>query len=107
MAKARKFSPEFKAQVALEIITGKKTLAQASQHYQIKGRVLSRWQAQFLEGASAIFESGQPAEQKRLQERIAELERLAAKQALHLEIAQKANHYLKSLPPEDESQRKR
>ncbi len=103
MGKARKFSPEFKAQVVLEIVSGGKSLAQASRDYQIKNTVLSRWKAQFFEGAAGIFEPGRPAEEKRLRERIADLERLAGKQALQLEIAKKASRYLKSLPPESES----
>ena len=103
MGKARKFSPEFKAQVVLEMVSGRKSLAQASREYQIKDTVLSRWKAQFLEGAPGIFEAGRPAEEKRLRGRIADLERLAGKQALQLEIAKKASRYLKSLPPESES----
>lgn len=103
MGKARKFSPEFKAQVVLEIVSGRKSLAQASRDYQVKDTVLSRWKAQFLDGAPGIFEAGRPAEEKRLRERIADLERLAGKQALQLEIAKKASRYLKSLPPESES----
>ena len=103
MGKARKFSPEFKAQVVLEIVSGRKSLALASREYQVKDTVLSRWKAQFLDGAPGIFEAGRPAEEKRLRERIADLERLAGKQALQLEIAKKASRYLKSLPPENES----
>ena len=103
MGKARKFSPEFKAQIVLEIVSGSKSLAQASREYQIKDTVLSRWKAQFLDGAPGIFEAGRPAEEKRLRKRIADLERLAGKQALQLEIAKKASRYLKSLPPESES----
>ena len=103
MGKARKFSPEFKARVVLEIVSGRKSLALASREYQIKNTVLSRWKAQFLEGAPGIFEAGRPAEEKRLRERITDLERLAGKQALQLEIAKKASRYLQSLPPENES----
>ena len=98
MGTARKFSPEFKAQVVLEIVSGRKSLAKASREYQIKDTVLHRWKTQFLEGMPDIFAPGQPAEQKRLRDRIADLERLAGKQALQLEIAKKATHYLKSLP---------
>lgn len=103
MGKPRKFSPEFKAEVALEIVSGKRSLAEASREYQIKDTVLHRWKTQFLEGLPEIFAPGHPAEQKRLRDRIAELERLAGKQALQLEIAKKASHYLKSLPPENAS----
>lgn len=103
MGKPRKFSPEFKAEVVLEIVSGNRSLAEVSREYQIKDTVLHRWKAQFLEGAPGIFVQGRPAEHKRLQERIGELERLAGKQALQLEIAKKAKHYLKSPAPENES----
>ena len=103
MGKPRRFSPEFKARVMLEIVSGKKSLAEVSREHQIKDTVLQRWKSQFLEGLPEIFSPGQPAEQKRLRDRIAELERLAGKQALQLEIAKKARHYLGSLRSENES----
>jgi transposase-like protein len=102
VGKPRRFSPEFKASVMLEIVSGRKSLAQVSREHQIKDTVLHRWKTQFLEGLPEIFAPGQPAEQKRLRDRIAELERLAGKQALQLEIAKKASQYLASLPPENE-----
>lgn len=103
MGRPRRFSPEFKAGVMLEIVSGKKSLAAVGREHQIKDTVLQRWKTQFLEGLPEIFAPGQPAEQKRLRERVAELERLAGKQALQLEIAKKASHYLSSLPIENES----
>lgn len=103
MGKARRFSPEFKSQVMLEIVSGKKSLAAVSREHRIKDTVLHRWKAQFLEGLPEIFAPGHPAEQKRLRDRIAELERLAGKQALQLEIAKKASSALAFQPPESES----
>ena len=103
MGKPRKFSPEFKAQVMLEIVSGKRSLAEVSREYQIKDTVLHRWKTQFLEGLPEIFAPGQPTEQKRLRDRIADLERLAGKQALQLEIAKKASRILASRPGENES----
>ena len=103
MGKPRRFSSEFKAQVMLEIVSGQKSLAEASREYRIKDTVLHRWKAQFLEGLPEIFAPGQPAEQKRLRDRIAELERLAGKQALQLEIAKKASRTLASRAGENES----
>ena len=58
MGKPRKFSPEFKAQVMLEIVSGKKSLAAASREYQIKDTLLQRWKVQFLEGLAGDFRSG-------------------------------------------------
>jgi transposase-like protein len=43
MAKRRNFSGEFKARVVLKLISGKKSLAEASREYSIKDSVLSRW----------------------------------------------------------------
>ena len=77
MGKPRKFSPEFKAQLMLKIVSGKKSLAEVSREHRIKDTLLHRWKTQFWEGLPEIFAPGQPAEQKRLRDRIAELERLA------------------------------
>ena len=51
MVERRKFSPEFKARVVLELISGKKGLMEASRDYGIKDTVLSRWKQEFIERA--------------------------------------------------------
>ena len=56
-----------------------------------------------LEGAKQSFAFGEAAEQKRRADKVAELERLVGKLTMQLEIAKKASHYVKSLPPESES----
>lgn len=95
MKKRRKFSPKFKAQVAMEIIIGHKSLAQASRDYQIKESVLHRWKAQFLEGSAQIFAPDRhAAEYKALHDQLAEAQRLVGKLTLQLEIAKKASPYL-------------
>ncbi len=103
MGKYRKHSPETKVRIVLEILRGEKSLAQASREYQIKDSLLYRWKDQFLEGAKQAFAYGQPAEQKRRADKMAELERLVGKLTMQLEIAKKASHYVQSLPPESES----
>ena len=50
--------------------------------------LLSHWKAQFLSNASKVFESASEADPQ--QARIAELERLAGKQSLEMEILKKA-----------------
>jgi len=49
--------------------------------------VLSRWRQEFLERAPQLFE--QPGKQDSQAERVAELERLAGRLALQLEMAKK------------------
>ena len=103
MGKYRKFTPDTKVRIILEILRGEKSLAQASRNYQIKSSLLYRWKDQFLEGAKQSFAFGEAAEQKRRADKVAELERLVGKLTMQLEIAKKASHYVKSLPPESES----
>ena len=85
--KRRTFSPEFKAKVVLELISGEKGLMEASREYQIKDTVLSRWKQQFLAQAPQIFERSKKMDPQ--EERIAELERVAGRMALELEMAKK------------------
>jgi len=45
MKQRRTFSPEFKAQVVLEVLSGAKTQAEACREYQLKPELLSKWKA--------------------------------------------------------------
>ncbi len=103
MGRHRKYTPETKVRIVLEILRGEKSVAQASREYRIKDSLLYRWKDQFLDGAKQAFAYGQPAEQKRRADKVAELERLVGKLTMQLEIAKKASHYVKSLPLESES----
>ena len=103
MGKQRKYTPETKVRIVLEILRGEKSVAQASREYRIKDSLLYRWKDQFLAGAKQAFAYGQPAEQKRRADKVAELERLVGKLTMQLEIAKKASHYVTSLPLESEN----
>jgi len=94
MSKRRNFSAEFKAKVVLELISGAKSAAELCREYELKPDLLSHWKSQFLANAGKVFESVKETDPQ--QERIAELERLAGKQSLELEILKKA---LTLLPP--------
>jgi transposase len=54
----RKFSADFKAKVALEAIKNQKTLAELSQQFEINSVTISKWEAEFLENMSVVFENG-------------------------------------------------
>jgi transposase-like protein len=94
MAKRRRFTPEFKAQVVLEILNGLKTTAEVCREHKLQAQVVNRWKSVFLEQAPTIFEraSGQTGEQQR----VAELERLVGRLAMELEVAKKASSILQS-----------
>jgi len=85
----RRFSPEFKAQVVIELLTGEKGLMEASRDYEIKDTVLSRWKQQFLERSTELFKTPGMKE-KGQEEKIADLERMIGQLTMELEIAKKA-----------------
>jgi transposase len=85
MAARRSFTAEFKAKVVLELISGQKSLTQASREYEIKDTVLSRWKQEFLAKAGQVFE--QPKEVQEKEERIAELERMVGRLTMQLEAS--------------------
>lgn len=84
----RNFTAEFKAKVVLEIISGRKSAAELCREYSLKPDLVSQWKNQFLANAAQVFESASQADPQ--QARIQELERLAGKQSLELEILKKA-----------------
>jgi transposase-like protein len=94
MIKRRKFTPEFKAQVAMEVISGAKSAAEACREYSLKPSVVSDWKATLMANAANTFDN--PVERSREQEQIAELERMVGRQTMELEILKKASNILNS-----------
>ena len=94
MRTRRNFSAEFKAKMVLEALSGAKSAAEICREHNLKPDLLSHWKNQFLANASKVFESGTAVDPQ--QARIEELEKLAGKQSLEIEILKKA---LTILPP--------
>ncbi len=89
MRKQRKFTPELKARICLQILTGAKTSAQICREYQLSETVVSRWKKQFIENASMVFEHD--TVQTKDDERTSELERMIGRLSMELEVAKKAS----------------
>ena len=53
--KRRKFSPEFKASVAIEAIRERYTLAELSEKFEGSAVMIFRWKKAFLENSSKAF----------------------------------------------------
>jgi lipopolysaccharide/colanic/teichoic acid biosynthesis glycosyltransferase len=51
------FTPELKAQIVLEVISGVKSTVEACREYGLKPYVLARWQADFLQNAAKAFQN--------------------------------------------------
>lgn len=62
--KRRKFTERFKAKVAIEAISGVKTLAEMSKEYQIHPNQISKWKRLILTNAPELFASGKKAAAK-------------------------------------------
>jgi len=92
MRTRRKFSPEFKARLVLEVIAGATTAAEACRDHHLKPDLFSKWKTTFVAQAARVFETG--PELDPAQARIAELERLVGRLSLELEVAKKASRLL-------------
>lgn len=87
----RCFSPDFKLRLAVQLVSGQRTVSELSREHEIKDSVLTRWRDEFLARAPMIFGS-MPTTGA---ERIAELERELGRQHMELELLKKASHQLR------------
>jgi transposase-like protein len=94
MNQRRRFTPQFKTRVVLEVLTKLKSMAQVCREYDLKEQVVTRWKAEFLERAPSLFATDQQRDQD--QARMADLERLVGRLTMELEIAKKASQLLDS-----------
>jgi transposase-like protein len=100
MRKRRCFSPEFKAQVVLEVLTGVQSQAEACRKHGLGANLLALWRTAFLERAHLVFDSDsiRSAEQVR----IAEVEQVLGRMTLENEILKKVSSRLGSLSKRNE-----
>ena len=83
----RSFTPQFKAQVVLEVLSGQKSASESARQHKLKPELISRWKDIALEGLESLFEGD--GQRSRDQDRIAELERMVGRLTMELEIAKK------------------
>jgi transposase len=55
----KKYSPEFKAKVALEALKGDETLSSLASKYGVHPNLISNWKRQLKSGMKEIFRDGQ------------------------------------------------
>jgi len=75
----RNFSSVFKAQVAIEALKERETLAELSKRFEVHPNMISKWKQEFVERSSEIFSTKAPqenfeAEKERLFAKIGQLE---------------------------------
>ena len=72
----RKFSPSFKAKVAIEALKERESLAELSKRFEVHPTVISKWKQAFLENSSSVFEKEKDDKEE---EQHLDLEKLYAK----------------------------
>ena len=92
MRKRRQFTPEFKAQVVLDLLTGQHTPAEACRKHTLSPTLLATWKAAFLERASTVFRADERRDEEHA--RIAELERMVGRLTMEAEVLKKASTLL-------------
>lgn len=105
MNKRRKYSPEEKAKIVLEVLREDSTLVEISNKYEVSQQLISRWKSEFLANMPSVFDK-KAAETEKLKQQFEEekavLERkigeltididwLKKKQAQALELRKKRN----------------
>jgi transposase-like protein len=71
----KQYSPEFKTKVALEALSGLKTLWEIAQIYEISPILVSKWKAIAIKNMSWIFSGNIKTQEKQSEERIEKLYR--------------------------------
>ena len=97
MPKRRHFTAEFKAQTVLTILSNTQSAAELCREHHLKPELVSNWKTEFLTHACRVFERDSAIDPQ--QARIDELERLAGKLSLELEIAKKVLRLSSSAAP--------
>ena len=95
MSKRRTHSPEFKARVAMEAISGRKTIQEIAADHAIHPIQVSQWKKQLLDGASELFTRGKKSkDQEESQAKEAELFQQIGKLQMELEWLKKKSQLL-------------
>jgi len=87
MGKRRAYTPAFKAQAVLDLLTERQSLAEVCRERDLASSVVCRWRDQFLENCSQVFTT--PHMDNEGRQRIADLQGIVGRLAMELDIARK------------------
>ena len=87
--KRRNFAFDFKAEVVIEALRGESSQVEVCRRHNLGEGQLSKWTQQLLENAASFFESADK-HSRDATERIAQLEQLAGRLSVAVEIQKRA-----------------
>ena len=93
MAKRRRFTPQFKAEVVIETLMGQSSQAELCRRHNLSAEQLSKWKHQLIENAATLFESTNKQSNDSI-ERVAQLEQLVGRLTMALDVQKKASTWL-------------
>lgn len=91
----RSFTPQFKAEVVLAVLTGAQSQAELCRRHGLKPELVALWKKTALERLPALFQGEQRDGHEAA--RVAELERLVGRLTLELDVAKKVSALLPSV----------
>jgi transposase len=91
--KRRNFTPDFKARVVLDLISGRRSSAELCREHLLGPSLLATWKDTALEGLPSLFQGDEQRSHEHT--RLTELEQLVGRQTLELEILKKASRLLR------------
>lgn len=94
--KQRTFTPEFKFQVVMDYLTGKKRRVDILREQELNDGTLERWIKLLQEKGPQVFVAGERGAETSQTQRIAELERLIGRLTVELDAAKKVSSWLSS-----------
>jgi transposase-like protein len=99
----RQFSPQFKFDVVMQLLTHEKTITELCREHQLKDSLVYRWRDELLARGPNIY--GRDADNPTAadQVRIGELERMVGRLTMELEVVKKASSLLRSRSTENGS----
>ena len=82
--RGKRYSPQFKAQVVLEVLQSDKTAAEVARVYAVHPNTVHRWTDEFLEHASDVF--GGDEQLQAYEQQVAELKQLLGKKEVEIAL---------------------
>ncbi len=74
--KRKQYSAQFKAKIAIEAISGEKTVPELASQYELHPTVINNWKRQLQSEASKVFETGKGKKEKDESESQAQVDEL-------------------------------
>jgi transposase-like protein len=92
----RKFTPEFKFDVVVQLLNGSKSITELCREHELRDSMVYRWRDELLARGPQVYARENVTGEAAAQVRIAELERMIGRLTMELDALKKASSLLGS-----------